>query len=99
VVLGLLFCALLLGCTIILPVFLNSATTQVESAVGKLDSQQKQLAAETSSLSAQVSALSSPDRVAEQAARLGLEPAHSVYYVEAGTPAVATGSATAVAGR
>ncbi len=99
VIAALLFCALLLGGTIIAPVLINSAATQVESTVGKLESRQKQLAAETSSLSAQISALSSPDRVAEQAARLGLEPARSVFYVEAGTRAAATEDGTAVADR
>jgi cell division protein FtsL len=71
----------------------------VESAVGQLETQQKQLTADNSSLSAQISALSSPDRVAEQAGRLGLEPAKSVEYVAAGTQTAVAEGATTVAGR
>jgi cell division protein FtsL len=95
----LVFCAMVLGCTIIAPVLINSAATQLESAAGQLETQQKQLTADNSSLSAQISALSSPNRVAEQAGRLGLVPAQSVYYVGAGTQTAATGADTAVAGR
>ena len=94
-----LLCGLLLGFTIIAPVLINSAATQVESSVGQLETQQKQLTAATSSLSAQISALSTPDRVAEQAGRLGLGPAQSVSYVESGTQTAATEGDTTVAAR
>jgi cell division protein FtsL len=97
VAVALVFCGLLLGCTIVLPVFVNSAATQVESNVGRLESQQKQLAADTSALAAQISALSSPERISEQAARLGLGPASSVSYVETGTRTAQAEGDTAVA--
>ena len=99
VVAAVLFCGLLLGCAIIAPVLINSAATQVESTVGQLQTQQKQLAAETSSLSAQISALSTPDRLAEQAGRLGLVPAKSVSYVETGIQTAVAKGDTTVAGR
>jgi cell division protein FtsL len=99
IVLAMVFCGLVLGCAIVAPVLINSAATQVESSVGQLEAQQKQLAADTSSLSAQISALSSPDRIAEQADRLGLVPAQSVHYVEAGAETAATEGDTKVAGR
>lgn len=91
--------ALLLGIVIVAPVLINSATTQVESEIGRMQSRQAQLAADTAALSAQISALSAPDRVAEQASRLGLGPAQSVYYVEAATETAATEGDTTVAGR
>ncbi len=95
----LLLSALLLSVLVIAPVLINSATTQMESDIGRMQSDQQQLTAETASLSAQISALSSPNRVAEQANRLGLGPADKVHYAEiAGTATVAESDAT-IAGR
>jgi cell division protein FtsL len=91
--------ALLLGIAIVAPVLISSAGTELQSQVGRLEAQQKQLQGEASALSAQISALSSPDRVAEQAGRLGLGPATSVYYVEAPNEAVAAEGDTTLAGR
>jgi cell division protein FtsL len=93
------FAGLLLGASIVAPVLINSAATGVESAVGRMETQQKELAAGTAALSARISALSSPDRVAEQAAQLGLGPAQSVHYVGTGTGTAATEGDTTVAGR
>jgi cell division protein FtsL len=91
--------ALLLGIVIVAPVLINSATTQVESEIGQMQHQQAQLAADTAALSAQISALSAPDRVAEQAGRLGLGPAQSVYYIETATETAATEGDTTIAER
>lgn len=103
VMVALVFSALLLGVVIIAPVLINSATTQMESDIGQMQSGQQQLAAETAALSAQISALSAPNRVAEQAGRLGLGPAQSVYYVQTATETAAKTAATegdtTVAGR
>ena len=99
VVLALTFAALLLGALVIAPVLINSAATGLESAVGRAEAQQQQLSAETAALSAQISALSSPQRVAEQAARLGLGPALSVHYVQTGTETASAEGDTTVAGR
>jgi multidrug efflux pump subunit AcrA (membrane-fusion protein) len=93
------FSALLLGIVIVAPVLINSATTQVESEIGRMQNRQAQLAADTAALSAQISALSAPDRVAEQAGRLGLGPAQSVHYVETGAETVPTEGDTTIAGR
>ncbi len=98
-VLALALVGLLLGACIVAPMLIRSAATGVESEVGKLESQQKELAAATSALSAQISALASPDRVAGQAAQLGLGPAQSVHYMEAGLGSATTEGDTTVAGR
>lgn len=95
----LLFSALLLGVVVIAPVLINSATTQMESDIGQMQGDQQQLAAETEALSAQISALSAPNRVAEQAGRLGLAPAQSVHYVQSDDETATTKDATTIAGR
>ena len=95
----LLFSALLLGVLVIAPVLISSTTTQMESQIGQKLSAQQELTAETAALSAQISALSAPDRVAEQAGRLGLGPAQSVEYVQTGTATAATEGDTTIAGR
>jgi cell division protein FtsL len=99
VLLMLCLAGLLLGAAVICPVLLSSAATDVEAAVGRMEAQKKDLTQAGTTLSAQISALSSPERVAEEANKLGLQPASSVHYlqVDAGT-AVAEG-ATTVAGR
>lgn len=97
--LALAFTAALLGAVIIAPVLINSAATGLETEVGQLETQQTELAAETAALSAQISALSSSNRVAEQAAQIGLGPAQSVRYMEIQTETAATEGDTTVAGR
>ncbi len=91
--------ALLLVVGIVCPVLIGSTATGVESAIGRLEAQERELAATASALSAQVSALSAPDRVAEQAAELGLGPAASVHYFSAADSAATAGGDTTVAGR
>ncbi len=90
---------LFLAVGFVCPVLVGSATTGVESAMGRLESQEKELAAAASELSAQVSALSAPDRVAEQAVELGLVPATSVHYLAATQEEAAVEGDTTVAGR
>lgn len=99
ILIALVLALLLLGAGVVCPVMVSSAATGVESAVGKLEIEQRQLAATGSALSAQVSALSSPERVAEQAEKLGLEPATSVHYVDMGSGAAASEGDTTIAGR
>jgi cell division protein FtsL len=87
--------ALLLVVAIIVPVMVNSAATDIESRVGRLAGEQKALATTVSGLSAQIATSSSPERVTEQAARLGLKPAQSVHYLQAGIgTAVSEGDTT-----
>jgi cell division protein FtsL len=81
----LVFAATLLGVAIVSPMILNSGVTEVESQVGRMESAQTQLSASIAALSSQISALSAPDRVAEQAAQLGLQPADKVHYLQGGT--------------
>jgi|WetSurMetagenome_2_1015567.scaffolds.fasta_scaffold24761_3 hypothetical protein len=95
----LLFSVVLLGMLVIAPVLISSTTTQMESQIGQKLSAQQELTAETAALSAQISALSAPDRVAEQASRLGLGPAQTVEYVQTGTATAATEGDTTIAGR
>ncbi len=99
VVVALVFACVLLGASIVAPMLVSAATTEVESAVGKLEAQQRELAASASELSAQVSALSSPERVTEQAIQLGLVPAQSVHYLQADSGTAAPEGDTTVAGR
>lgn len=99
VLLALVFVGVLVGSLIIAPVLVSSAATGMEARVGQLESLEQELATATSALSAQISALSSPDRVAEQAAELGLGPARSVHYVQLGGGTVAMEGDTTVAGR
>jgi cell division protein FtsL len=94
-----LLAALLLAVGIVSPVLIGSTATGVESTIGRLESQEKELAATASALSAQVSTLSAPERVAEQAAELGLGPAASVRYLDPAEFAVTAGGDTTVAGR
>ncbi|OFW61041.1 MAG: hypothetical protein A2133_04565 [Actinobacteria bacterium RBG_16_64_13] len=99
VLVALAFTGLLLGALIVAPMLINSAATGAESEVGKLETQQKELTAQTGALAAQISALSSPERVAEQAARLGLGPAQSIHYVGTAAETAAVEGDTTVAGR
>ncbi len=99
VILTLMFAGILLGAAVVAPVLVSSAATGLETEVGRLEMEQTALTADTAALSAQISALSSPQRVAEQAMRLGLGPAQSIQHVElAGGTAVTEGDTT-VAGR
>jgi len=93
------FALLMLGVAVVAPMLVSSATRDVESAVGRLETRQQQLAAGASELAAQVSTLSSPERIVEQAIRLGLVPAQSVQYLQAGSGTAAAEGDTAVAGR
>lgn len=91
------FAAVLLGVAIICPMLLSSRAADVESHVGRMESTQAQLTSSIAALSSQVSALSAPDRVAEQATQLGLQPAEQVKYVESAT--AGTEDDTTVVGR
>ena len=91
--------ALLLAVSMVVPMLISAATTELESAVGELEARQGEVAAPASSLSAQVSALSSPERVAEQAVQLGLVPAQSVHYLQVESGTAAAEGDTTVAGR
>jgi cell division protein FtsL len=77
----------------------SSAVAGLESAVGQAEAQQQQLAADTAGLSSQVSSLSSPQRVAQEAAQLGLVPANDVSYLTSGEQMLASEGDTTVAGR
>jgi cell division protein FtsL len=92
-----LFAVALLGVSIVSPMLVSSGVTQVESQVGRTEAQQAQLSANIAALSSQISALSAPDRVAEHATQLGLQPAEKVHYVQDGT--AGTEGDTTVAGR
>jgi cell division protein FtsL len=89
--------ALLLGVSVVSPMLLSSRATGAESQVGRMENSEAQLSASIAALSSQISALSAPDRVAEQATQLGLQPAGQVHYVQSGP--VGTEGDTAVAGR
>jgi cell division protein FtsL len=91
--------AILLSAAVICPVLLSSAATDVEAAVGKVEAQQRELTAAGMTLSAQISGLSSPDRIAEEANKLGLQPAASVHYLQVDPGTDAAEGATTVAGR
>jgi cell division protein FtsL len=91
--------AILLGAAVICPVLLSSAATDLEAQVGRLEAKQKDLAATEATLSAQISGLSSPERIAEEADRLGLRPASSVHYVEVEAQSKVAEGDTTVAGR
>ncbi len=94
---ALLFAFVLLGVSIVSPMLLTSEATQVESQVGRMENDQAQLSATIAALSSQISALSAPDRVAEQATQLGLQPAEQVHYMQSGM--AGTEGDTTVAGR
>jgi cell division protein FtsL len=93
----LLFGALLLTASVVSPILLNSGATALESQVGRTENRQAELSAAITALSSQISALSSPDRVAEQATQIGLQPAEEVHYVQSGSPE--SEGDTTVAGR
>lgn len=93
----LVFAALLLAVSVVSPMLLSSRAAGVETQVGRMENTEAQLSASVAALSSQISALSAPDRVAEQAAQLGLQPAGQVHYVQSG-PAGTEGDTT-VAGR
>jgi len=99
VILTLMFAGILLGAAVVAPVLVSSAATGLETEVGRLEMEQTALTADTAALSAQISALSSPQRVAEQAMRLGLGPAQSIQHVELATGTAVTEGDTTVAGR
>jgi cell division protein FtsL len=94
---ALLFAVVLLGVSIISPMLLTSGVTEAESQVGRMESDQARLLGTITALSSQISALSAPDRVAEQAAQLGLQPAEKVHYLQSGM--AETEGDTTVAGR
>ena len=94
---ALVFAAVLLGVSIVSPMLLSARATDVESQVGRMENRHAQLSASIAAVSSQISELSAPDRVAEQATQLGLQPAEQVHYVQSG-PAGTEGDTT-VAGR
>jgi len=93
----LVFAALLITVAVVSPMLLSSRATDAESQVGRIENTEAQLSTSIAALSSQISALAAPDRVAEQATQLGLQPAEQVHYVESG-PAGTEGDTT-VAGR
>ena len=93
----LVFAALLITVAVVSPMLLSSRATDVESQVGRIENTKAQLSTSIAALSSQISALAAPDRVAEQATQLGLQPAGQVHYVQSG-PAGTEGDTT-VAGR
>jgi hypothetical protein len=94
-----LFALLLIGLTVVAPIMTSSTVAGLESAVGQAETQQQQLAADTAALSSQISSLSSPQRVAEEAAQMGLVPANEVSYLSSGEQQLASEGDTTVAGR
>jgi cell division protein FtsL len=94
---ALLFAAALLGTSVVSPMLWSSGATGVESQVGRMENEEARLSADIAALSSQISALSAPDRVAEQAAQLGLQPAGKVHYMQRGI--VGTEGDATVAGR
>lgn len=91
------FAALLLGVAVVSPMLLSSRTTEMESQVGYLENNEAQLSASVAALTSQIAALSAPERVAEQASQLGMQPAERVYYMESAQ--LETEGDTTVAGR
>jgi cell division protein FtsB len=79
-----IFGVLLIGLTVVAPIMASSVVAGLESAVGQAEAQQQQLAADTAALSSQISSLSSPQRVAQEAAQLGLVPANEISYLPSG---------------
>ncbi len=94
-----LFAVLVVGLTVIAPIMASSAVAGLESAVGQAEMEQQQLAADNAALASQISSLSSPQRVAEEAAQLGLAPANDVSYLASGDQLLASEGDTTVAGR
>jgi cell division protein FtsB len=97
--LAVVFAVGLVGLTVVAPMMMSTKVAGVEAAVGQAEAQQQQLAADTAALAAQISSLSSPQRVAEEAAQLGLVPSQDVSYQSSGGPMLASDGETAVAGR
>jgi hypothetical protein len=97
IVATLVFAAILLGVAVVSPMLLSSKATETESQVGRTESTEASLSAAIAGLSSQISALSAPQRVAEQATQLGLEPAEQVQYMQ--SVPVGTEGDTTVAGR
>ncbi len=93
------FAALLIGLTVVAPIMTSSAVAGLESAIGQTEAQQQQLEADAAALSSQISSLSSPQRVAEEAAQLGLAPANDVSYLSTGEQLLASEGDTTVADR
>ncbi len=93
------FALLFIGLTVVAPILTSSAVAGMESAVGQAEAQQQQLAADTAALSSQISSLSSPQRVAAEAAQMGLVPANDVSYLASGEQQLASEGDTTVAGR
>lgn len=93
----LVFAALLLGVAVVSPMLLSGRATAAESQVGHMQNTEAELSASIAALSSQIAALSAPDRVAEQAAQLGLQPVERVYYLESGS--AGTEADTTVANR
>ena len=92
-----LFAAVFLAVLVVTPMLLSARAIQIESKVGQMENTEAQLSASIAALSSQIAALSSPERVAEQAAEIGLQPAERVHYVPSGQPE--TEGNTTVAGR
>jgi cell division protein FtsL len=99
ILVALVLASFMLGASVVVPMLVSAAATEIESAVGEVEAQQREITAATSALSAQVSSLASPGRVAEQAIQLGLVPAQSVHYLEAESGTAAAEGDTTVAGR
>jgi len=91
------FAAVLLGVAVVSPMLVSSKATEMETRIGNMESSEAQLSGDIAGLSSQIATLSAPERVAEQAAQLGLEPAGQVHYVR-GDEAGSEGETT-VAGR
>ncbi|MCL5734142.1 MAG: hypothetical protein M1274_00890 [Actinobacteria bacterium] len=90
---------MLLSAAVIIPLLLNSAATDTEALVGRVEAHERALTQAGGTLSAQISALGSPDRIAAEASKLGLQPASSVHYVEVDAGTAAAEGDTTVAGR
>jgi cell division protein FtsL len=93
----LVFAAMLLGVAVVSPMLLSARATATESQVGEMESNEAKLSASIAALTSQIAALSAPERVAEQASQLGLQPVERVYYLEGGS--AGTEADTTVAGR
>jgi outer membrane murein-binding lipoprotein Lpp len=93
------FALMFVGLVVVAPILMSSAVAGLESAVGQAEAQQEQLAADTAALTSQVSSLSSPQRVAQEAAHLGLVPAGDISYLSSGEQMLASEDDTTVAGR
>lgn len=96
-----LFGVLLVGFGVVAPMMISSAVAGVEVAVGQAEDQLQQLGTDNAAMSAQISTLSSPQKVAEQAAQLGLVPAGQISYLPgySGEQLLATEGDTNLAGR